>query len=159
MKTYTIIINIELLEVPMKRIVSLCLVVILTVALFTGCGSTLGEKSPYDPALLTKQDGYTIATEFSTYPKDTRKINLLIKNDSDNEYAYGYGYSIEMKNGDEWYVVPLKKEVAFEDIGIVLPARTTATYELTLENFKSSPKAGKYRVVFNQNYIAEFEIV
>lgn len=142
----------------MKRVFSLCLVLIMTIALFSGCGSALGEKSSYDPALLTKQDGYSIATEFPTYSKDTRTIKLLIKNDSDNEYAYGYAYSIEMKSGDNWYVVPLKKEVAFEEIGIILPAHTTATYELTLENFKSAPKAGKYRVVFNQNYIAEFEI-
>lgn len=138
----------------MKKFITLWLIFVFT--LFSGCESP--QISPYQPDIAVQQEGFSIATELPSYPKDTKTINLLITNDSDNELYYGYQYSIEMKKGDDWYVAPLKEEQYFIEIAVSLPPHTTQTYPLSLENFASTPKPGRYRVVFNQNYTAEFDI-
>ncbi|MBE6906090.1 MAG: hypothetical protein E7476_07475 [Ruminococcaceae bacterium] len=140
----------------MKKFMTLCLAVLFVFTLFSGCESP--QKSTYQPEVAVQQEGFSIATELQSYPKDAKTINLLITNDSDNEYYYGYQYSIEMKKGEDWYVVPLKEEQFFIEIAVSLPPHTTQTYPLSLENFASTPKPGRYRVVFNQNYLAEFDI-
>ncbi len=140
----------------MKKIINVCAAALLIATLFLGCSNW--QESPYDPDLLEKQEGFSVATEFPSYPKDIKTINLLIKNDSDNEYYYGYQYSIEMERDGKWYVVPLEDEMAFIEIAVSLPAHSTAIYPVSLEYFANPPKAGQYRVIFNQNYVAEFEI-
>ena len=140
----------------MKKFLTLCFAVLFVGTLFSGCKSQ--QKSPYVPEMAVQQEGFSIATEQPSYPKDTKTINLLITNESDNEYYYGYQYSIEMKKGEDWYVVPLKEEQSFIEIAVSLPPHTTQTYPLSLENFAGTPKPGRYRVAFNQNYTAEFDI-
>jgi hypothetical protein len=142
----------------MKKLIGILAVVALAVAAAVLGAGDDWIKSSYDPAAASGQKGVSVSTEFASYPKDAKTIKLLIRNDSDGEHYYGYPYTIEMKKSEDWYAVPLKDEAAFIAIAVALPAHSTQEYNVTLENFKKAPAAGQYRVVFNQNYVAEFTL-
>ena len=144
-----------------KTIIGLCLALamIFTLSMLftwvTPVRNTM-QKSTFDPA-VTPQNGLSISTEFPSYKKDTKEIKLIIKNNTNEELYYGYQYQIEVKRKDGWYVVPVKDELSFIAIAVMLPPNAEAEYVVSLEHLAQKPATGRYRVVFN-NQTAEFDL-
>lgn len=92
----------------------------------------------YDIALTMEQTGYPIG--------QTTKIPYTITNASETQLSYGMDYQLEKVVEGEWRHIP-KKSYAVPEIQRSLPAKTTHTEYIYLDDFDYEFTAGDYRIV------------
>lgn len=64
----------------------------------------------------------------------------------DGEYMTGEYFSIEKKNGNQWEELDAKDDVAFEDIGIVIPQEDGVSHEYDWSYLYGELEPGDYRI-------------
>lgn len=64
----------------------------------------------------------------------------------DGEYMTGEYFSIEKKNGNQWEELDAKDDVAFEDIGIVIPQEDGVSHEYDWTDLYGELEPGDYRI-------------
>lgn len=76
----------------------------------------------------------------------------------EGEYMTGEYFSIEKKNGNQWEELDAKDDVAFKDIGIVIPQEDGVSHEYDWTDLYGELKPGDYRInvkvwAGNQEYV------
>ena len=64
----------------------------------------------------------------------------------EGEYMIGEYFSIEKKNGNQWEELDAKDDVAFKDIGIVIPQEDGVSHEYDWTDLYGELKPGDYRI-------------
>ena len=64
----------------------------------------------------------------------------------EGEYMTGEYFSIEKKNGNQWEELDAKDDVAFKDIGIVIPQEDGVSHEYDWTDLYGELKPGDYRI-------------
>ena len=75
-------------------------------------------------------------------------VSVEIRNESSRDWMYGKYYHLEVTDGKNWYDAPYfpRRPLAFEDIGLILPAGESTRRSYSLEPWMPLP-TGRYRVV------------
>lgn len=112
----------------------------------------------------SSSDGITIHLEKEQYATKDIEINFTFRNESETTFLYGTYFSLEKKISGIWYEVPLKKGMAFSDIGYYLHPDQTESDTIYLNLFSEKLSPGRYRVIkgFNdeeKEYKPENEIL
>ncbi len=126
----------------MKRI-NLPLIAILFI-LLAACDTSY-ERSVYD-ASITSGD-VTIKITEGTITEDTENISFLLINESENEYFYGIDPILEKQDNNEWYTVPLKKDVFWPAIAYLLMPESEKEETFEIETYYGSLGKGRYRII------------
>lgn len=83
-------------------------------------------------------------------------ITAKLTNITDEENGYPEYFSVQAKIGGEWYDIPAKEDMAFNDIAWLLPAGESREKQYDYSWYGDLPK-GTYRLVV-EGSAAEFEI-
>lgn len=121
----------------MKRCALLALL-LLVLAVFTGCQGKFTRESPYTE--LTDTADITLAVQEGS--RTEGGLTLQIENHTANEYTYGMEYSLEQLREGRWYALGEQQEVTA--LAAILKPNETNTFFVTWEG--KLPK-GTYRVV------------
>lgn len=128
--------------------------------LIVGCStSSIGEESPHGEQVNLQED-ITITLDKETYSAEGNILELTTRNESDEKISFGVPFSIEMREGDDWYIVEPNEEVSFIMIAYILEPDGEFTDEISL-SFYEALKPGQYRLIRqidSQIYAAEFTI-
>jgi hypothetical protein len=94
-----------------------------------------------------------IETDFS---KDTKSITIKFDNTTGNEMYYGKEPNLEVLIDEEWYKVPFKLDVGWDDIGLILEEE--ATYTENLSTYYNDLFDGRYRY-YKSFYLDGVEVI
>lgn len=122
------------------KIISILLIILLSLGLFTGCGDE-NEKSTIPDYKSDKKDekivDVTLIEDSLTY----RGCQIEIKNLTDGEVTYDMTFILEQKTDSGWERI--NKDQYFTALGCVLKPDTTDTKALI---FDKNLEAGTYRI-------------
>ncbi|MFT5876083.1 MAG: hypothetical protein ACI8WT_005087 [Clostridium sp.] len=82
-----------------------------------------------------------------TFSSSTEKINVIIKNNTLDQYYTGMKYSIEYFNGTTWDKVPL--DITVNYVIVLLHPKESKELSVYLYPEQYHYKAGKYRICKN----------
>lgn len=76
-------------------------------------------------------------------------LTLLFENSENKDYTYGEAFTLETKENNAWYQVPIEieEDYGFQDIGYNLPANGTTEWTVDWEWLYDALDAGDYRIV------------
>ena len=86
-------------------------------------------------ALVTKVSKTAATVEFMRYDPQL-----------EGEYMTGEYFSVEKKNGNQWEALDAKDDVAFKDIGIVIPKDERVSHEYDWTDLYGELEPGDYRI-------------
>ncbi len=86
-------------------------------------------------ALVTKASKTAATVEFMRYDPQL-----------EGEYMTGEYFSVEKKNGNQWEALDAKDDVAFKDIGIVIPKEEGVSHEYDWTDLYGELEPGDYRI-------------
>src|SRR5699024_1574656 len=89
----------------------------------SACGGT-AEASPHAEEDINQVTGLTMTTKEKSYPVGTEEIDLVVKNETDEEFFYGVQFSVEKLDGESWVVVPFEDDVAWIEIALILAPKS-----------------------------------
>ncbi len=107
------------------------------------------EKSTFGRlgVATTEQDErIELSLEKKTYKK-VNKIILTIKNTGEREVTSDNSYQLEYLNGDDWFFIPVRKDIDFTMTGNILKPNTSSEIVIDFNNHTFNMKDGKYRIV------------
>lgn len=134
--------------------------ILFFVGLLAACQSP-AEPSPYEEAELNALPGVAMVTKEESYPVRPEGVEVIITNNSDQEYFYGVQFSVERLEGEEWFVVPFEDEVAWIEIALILEPGGRNEETLSFELLQQPLEEGTYRIVKtieNNPLAAEFTV-
>jgi hypothetical protein len=144
----------------MKKI---CLLLFAVVFVLLAACEASYERSIYDESDTVSD--VTIMIKEERITKDTKELSFLLINESDNEYFYGVDPILEKKEKDEWYTIPVKKNVFWPAIAYMLMPESEKEETFEIETYYGSLEKGRYRIVkklFSEGNeiiaIGEFEV-
>ena len=123
--------------------------------LLFSCGMSPSEITPDNGGSITLQ------TQFPIYAPDVPFIQFSIINNSGDVAEYGTEWTLERLDGDIWYTVPFKPNVAWTQPLFMLSDGGTASDTMVLSVLDHKLKDGTYRIVKEINdtfYTAEFKV-
>lgn len=132
------------------------------VLLLSACSNSNWEKSPYEETELNTLTDVTMEVKEKSYPTNTPGVDLLFKNETDEEYYYGVAFSVEKLEREEWRVVPFKGDISWIEIAIILQPHSKNEENVSFELLEDHLEAGTYRIVkevSGKPVAAEFELV
>lgn len=131
----------------MKSTIGIVLTALLTLAL-AACAPKISveslEKSEYGDLADT---GITMRIKDEAVTTKTESLKIEYANATDIEYVFGKEPHLEIASDDEWYVVPVKENAAWEDIGFILPPNGTSEEDFSLKFFYEGLIPGHYRII------------
>lgn len=131
--------------------------------ILTACdGTTEGEESPYSADEINQLEGVTMETTEASYPVGTEMVDLVIKNDSDEEVYYGVAFSVEKQDGNRWVIVPFEDDVSWIEIALMLAPKGQNEETVSFDLLENELTEGTYRIIkeiAGNPVSAEFEIV
>lgn len=131
--------------------------------MLTACGGTTeGEESPYSADEINQLEGVTMETTEASYPVGTEMVDLVIKNDSDEEVYYGVAFSVEKQDGNRWVIVPFEDDVSWIEIALMLAPKGQNEETVSFDLLENELTEGTYRIIkeiAGNPVSAEFEIV
>ncbi len=131
----------------MKSIIGIILTAVLTLAL-AACAPKIDvdslEKSEYEDIADT---GITMSIKEDTVTTKTESLTIEYTNGTDIEYVFGLEPHLEIQNEETWYVIPVRQDAAWNDIGFILPPNGTSQEDFSLEHFYEGLIPGHYRVI------------
>ena len=133
----------------------LCAMLACLLSLLLSCGMSPSEITPDNGG------GITLQTQFPVYAPDVPFIQFSITNNSGDMAEYGTEWTLERLNGDTWYTVPFKPNVAWTQPLYMLSDGGTASDTMMLSVLDHKLKNGTYRIVKEINdscYSTEFEV-
>ena len=113
-----------------------------------GCGQRSGDGiNMYDDKTIGESkipEGITMSIGEISYPTNTDKVIVTIKNNSSHEFYAGSDYHLEYYNGTTWSKVPIN--FVTTDVAFSLFPKKTKDFDIYLhpEQYKYQP--GKYKV-------------
>lgn len=78
--------------------------------------------------------------------EDAGSVSVVFENGLDTQWCFGEYFHLEVQLDGRWYVVPPETELAFNDIGYILPAGGTQEKTYSLAPYGELPD-GLYRLV------------
>ncbi len=131
----------------MKKTIGIFITVILMLTM-SACTQSLDIDS-LDPSEYgeLKDSGIKmhIADEMVTI--ETESIMIEYINNTDTEVTFGKEPHMEIESEGSWYVVPLKEDAAWEDIGFILPPNGSDEKEFSLQFYYENLTPGHYRII------------
>jgi hypothetical protein len=134
----------------MKKLISIILLVV-SIGTLIGCNSDKEQnsnklkKSIYDASQQNTDVIFSVKEESVTPTTDS--ITLIYNNTSNKEYTYGKELHLEVKVNDVWYVVRTLENIAWEDIGYLLPPNQTKEGKFSLISNYGILNTGNYRII------------
>lgn len=119
---------------------------LIFVGLLAACQGP-AEPSPYEEAELNTLPGVAMVTKEETYSVRPEGVDVIITNNSEQEYFYGVQFSVERLEGEEWVVVPFEDDVAWIEIALILEPGGRNEEFLSFEILQEPLEEGTYRVV------------
>lgn len=117
-----------------------------------------GEKwisSMLTPAQELKAPaGISMALDYLNFTGDERMAAVTFTNGNDVEWCYGTYYHLDVELDGAWYAVPPERELAFNDIAMIIPAGESRQESYNISPYGELP-AGTYRIVA-EGMAAEF---
>jgi hypothetical protein len=86
-----------------------------------------------------------IADKMLTTETDSLMIEYI--NNTDIEVTYGEEPHLEIESNGSWYVVPIKEDAAWEDIGYILLPNESDEKEFSLKFYYENLNPGHYRII------------
>ena len=124
----------------------LAIAIAILIVIFAACS--------YEPDMLKKSEyqdmadiGIVMTPGDETVTTNTKSVTIEYANNTDKEYIFGEEPRLEIKQNDGWYVIPLKEDAAWNDIGYVLPPGGVEQKPFSLEFFYQKLSPGHYRIV------------
>lgn len=82
-----------------------------------------------------------------TVEPDAENVPVTIRNLSEQEYGYGYEPRLEVKYGNDWYIIPTLEEISWIELWVILAPGETNSEILPLAEYYGILPAGTYRFV------------
>lgn len=86
----------------------------------------------------------------AVFDKITKNHTVMVRfcNASKSEKWYGYPFSLQRYEKGKWKTVPMKDEIAFVSVALVVPPKKSVTYSYPLESYYSLQelRKGTYRI-------------
>lgn len=100
-----------------------------------------------------KASALTLSVKETAITPDTEPITIVIENNTDEEYTYGEEYSLERQTDGGWTKLEYLPNTAWNDIGIIVPARGKSEHQIRPANFygEDALTPGYYRYVSKFN--------
>lgn len=137
----------------MKKLLVLCIAVVLSMTLFVGCGEDNNSSQSNTTQSTTAESkssesdiSATIKTDKSQYDSNVDVINITVDNNSDRKIYFGEEYNLEKKSGDSWNKVE-KTSVVNSDVLNFADSKDTVTAKFDIANQYGNLDSGEYRVV------------
>ena len=144
----------------MKRRLILCVLVIvaliIAVVIYNDYNSNLPleklEKS--DKGKLTNSFengglGVELNIKESHIGSNPKEISYVVENTGVDSVSFGENYSIEILNGNDWYKIPFKDNIAFTLQTVALGHGGKYEHKIYLSMLKYKLSKGKYRAINN----------
>jgi hypothetical protein len=78
---------------------------------------------------------------------ETDSLMIEYVNQTDTEFVFGEQPHLEVEHGGSWYVVPVKEDAAWIEIGYILPPKGSDQKEFSLKVYYENLNPGHYRIV------------
>ncbi len=112
-----------------------------------------------------KDTGIVMRIVNETVTTETDSVMIEYINNTDTEVVFGEEPHLEIEKEGSWYVVPVKEDAAWVEIGYLLPPNGSDEKEFSLKFYYENLNPGHYRIVKkffagNGNVVAavEFDI-
>lgn len=121
------------------------------------------RTSGFDPDTLERSPIEELGTEVTinlskdAYEMVPEEMNLVITNQTGEEYSYGLDYWLEVQLEDTWYVLPADEELSFAALAVILQADGINSEVVELKQYRAELPDGRYRIV-KEFYGAEGQI-
>ena len=86
-------------------------------------------------------------TAVDTVDPDAEKVDVTLTNLSESEYGYGYEPRLEVKYGDDWYVIPTLEDISWIALWVMLSPDATNNESFPLKDYYGTLPAGTYRFI------------
>lgn len=119
--------------------------------MFCSCNSVKGwniddlEKSEY-PSVIPITDAEMKIVSGTVEP-NAENVPVTITNLSELEYGYGYEPRLEVKYGDDWYIIPTLEDISWIALWVILPSGETNSESFPLVEYYGTLPAGTYRFI------------
>ncbi len=131
----------------MKPIIGVFLVAALLITL-AACAPKIRVDSLEETEYTNLEDtGIVMSVADESVTTDTPSLTIEYTNQTDVEYVYGLEPHLEIQKEGIWYVIPLREDAAWNDIGLILPPDGTSEEDFSLEYFYEGLIPGHYRVI------------
>ncbi|QXE02903.1 immunoglobulin-like domain-containing protein [Terribacillus sp. DMT04] len=129
-----------------KRGLTLCLII-----MFTGCSQQTEQLKPstYGNKILKmdQSTGITLVIEEDTIAMEEDELAYVIRNDTDKQIGFGREYSIEKYVDGKWMRIPFKKNIAFQEDGMLLSSHTEGGFNTSFNVLDYNLTEGEYRLI------------
>jgi hypothetical protein len=135
----------------MKKYLLLFIIAALVCVPFCSCSSVKGwnisdlQKSEYPPVIAVTDAEMKLA-DINIKP-DVENVQATITNLSDKEYGYGREPRLEVKYGEDWYIIPTLENIAWDELWVLLAPGMTNNETLPLAEYYGTLPAGTYRFI------------
>ncbi len=82
-----------------------------------------------------------------TISSSNKEITFTMENTTDDDYTYGADYFLEVKEGNDWYVLENSEEMIFNAIGYNLNSNEKVEETVSFNYHYENLEKGVYRVV------------
>ena len=130
----------------MKKSAGIALILVLLFCI-SGCSANWDTSNMEKGIDISSNTSKAVSAAFKdvTLESNAQSLTLILTNHTAQELAYGEEPHLEVQINGEWYVVPQKKGVAVQAIGILLPPNGTNEYKVNLSKYYENLKTGHYR--------------
>lgn len=122
------------------------LILICSACGYNAVSSIKWRTSKIEEPDLNSNPDITIRTELSCYLQGTKKLNILIINNSNDVLDYGAPYILERNDDDEWHSANMDN-IAWITIAYLIRPGETHTHEINFDVLESLPPDGEYRII------------
>lgn len=131
----------------MKKSIGIILIMIF-VLMMVACARSLdiGSLTPSEYGEM-KDAGIQMYIVDETVTTKSDSLMIEYVNNMDTEVVFGEEPHLEIESEGSWYVVPLEKDAAWNDIGYILPSGGSDEKEFSMKSYYKALNPGHYRIV------------
>ena len=131
----------------MKKSIGIVVIIVFMLTM-TACAQSLDIDSlaPSEYGEL-KDAGIVMRIVDETVTTETDSVMIEYINNTDTEIAFGKEPHLEIESEGSRYVVPVKEDAAWEDIGYILPPNGSDEKDFSLKFYYGNLNPGHYRIV------------
>ena len=118
----------------MKKIYIFSIVIMMFI--LYGCSIKTLYISDLEPLdIVVDYDNINLTVKEDTIKSSKENITLVLENKTEYEYFYGVDFELEVELDNKWYKVPLDKNPAFIEIGLLLKGNSESEEEIELSKY------------------------
>ena len=129
----------------MKKVVFI-LLSLLVMTMVVSCDSSNSEDVVTTSENSSKSEKVVIASEKMVYSTDVEQIDVLWKNNTDEDAVYGNTFTLEKKQASSWKKVEPKMSVAYNMVGNRLLTESVREHTYKLKDEYGNLEVGEYRI-------------